>query len=61
MTIKKKKVKPKTKTSGEVWKIERLSGLPLQKREFRAQDNKICRGEMKGEKYLRIYEDLTGF
>ena len=34
--------KQKTKTPGGDWKIERLSGFPLQKREFRTEDNKIC-------------------
>lgn len=46
---------------GEDWKVERLSGFPLQKREFRAEDNKICGGEMKGKRHSRVNEDLTAF
>lgn len=50
-----------TKILGEDWKIESLSGFPLQKRrEFRAEDNKICRQVVKRERDLRVYKDLAG-
>lgn len=50
-----------TKIFEEDWKIESLSGIPLQKRrEFRAEDNKICRRGVKREKDLRVYRDLAG-